>query len=213
MLTERRFMGLFKDLFKKQKAKKTAEQPDDDSKKMPDDLLGDDLRKMIAQSVDNYNELWNSSDIKEIWNIEDKNDFVIALYGYLSKKCSYGEKLKELSDEETVIYLCQVFEGEINNGGFNQFFYNSSGSHSLETLQALKAIGAHKTALIYEKALSVFPDSKVPKGSDAREQILERFDDKADKILNDADMDFYKYEDDLLELNYNYIITHKENIK
>lgn len=67
--------------------------------------------------------------------------------------------------------------------------------------------------MIYEKALSVFPNSEIPKGSDAREKILEQLDENADQVLNEADMDFYNYEDDLLELNYNYIITHKENIK
>lgn len=115
-------MGLFKDLFKKRNTKKTVEQPGSDIKVMPVDLLGDDLRRMISQSVDDFNKLWNSSDIKEIWSIKDKSDLVIALYGYLSKKCLYGKKLQELSDEEAVIYLCQVFEGEINNGGFSQFF-------------------------------------------------------------------------------------------
>lgn len=169
---------------------------------------------MIKQSVNDFKKLWEISDINQIWEIEDKNNLVLALYGYLSNKCSYGEKIQELSNEEATIYLCQVFEGEINNGGFSQFFYNLSGDFSIETLQALKTIGANNTALIYKMALSIFPKSNAPKDRDEREKLLDSLnDEKTDKILNDADNDFYKYEDDLLGLSYAYIITNKESFK
>lgn len=156
-----------------------------------------------------------SSKMNQIWQLEDKNNMVMALHDYLTKKSSYGKKIKKLSKEEAIFYLCQVLEVEINNGGFNQYFFNPSGNYSLETLQALKLINANKTSLIHEKAISIFPNSIVPKNRAVRQELLDEIleDEKKNGILNDADDDFYKYEDDLLELNYSFIIANKESFK
>ena len=99
----------------------------------------------IKKSIHEFDAIWNMKDINSILRIEDSNNLIIALNGHLSEKCDYGELLEKLTEPEKTIYLCQVLEGEINNGGFGQFFYNSSGDFANETLSALKEISAMRT--------------------------------------------------------------------
>jgi hypothetical protein len=45
---------------------------------------------------------------------------------------------------------------EVSNGGFSQYFYNSSGDSALLALQALEQSGAEETRSLLSKALCVF---------------------------------------------------------
>ncbi len=47
-----------------------------------------------------------------------------------------------------IVDLVVELEDEVNNGGFHQFFNNSSGDNTAETIQALEAIGATVVAEI-----------------------------------------------------------------
>ncbi len=166
----------------------------------------------IDKSLDNFNELYDISDINKIWQIENKNNLVVALWGYLSRKSSYGEEIQKLSPTESVVYFCQTFNEEINNGGFSQYFYNSSGDFSLETLKALKTIGSNKNASIFENVLSVFPNFEVPKDRDKREKLLDEIFDDNDidnNKLSDADNNFYNCGEDITDLSYVYASTNK----
>lgn len=62
----------------------------------------------------------------------------------------------------------------MNNGGFSQFFFNSSGDFSHETLDALKVIKAERTAILLEKAIAEFPNAKVPKDTAERRELMEK---------------------------------------
>ena len=65
----------------------------------------------------------------------------INLLNYIEivqKKCKNGEKITKLNPVERVIYLISEFEAEVNNGGFDQYFINSSGKYASETIECLK---------------------------------------------------------------------------
>ena len=71
--------------------------------------------------------------------------------GWICKKCSYGEEIEKLSHAERIFYMIMLLEAEVNNGGFAQFFCNSSGKYSDEIINSLSNIGADKTAEIKTK--------------------------------------------------------------
>ena len=58
---------------------------------------------------------------------------------------------------DIVADLIETLEGEVNNGGFDQFFYNSAGNNTADTILALQAIGAARTADIVKRAAAMFP--------------------------------------------------------
>lgn len=161
----------------------------------------------ISKSSHNFDNNSDTKDISVIWAMKDKNDLIIALHEYLSDKCSYGDKLEKLTDQEKTTYLCQELEAAVNNGGFSQFFFNSSGNFAMDTLYSLKSIGAMKTYELLNRAISLFPDHIIPKDKAERENLLDEIDEE---ILNELDSAFYNYEDNLLELNYNFIMAQKD---
>ena len=147
--------------------------------------------------------------MEHIWELNDTNDFVIALMEHLETKTQYGDDMSGLSKPERIIYITQTLEMEVNNGGFSQFFYNSGGGFSNELVEAFTAIGAVATAAICQKAIDAF-DCKIPVDRDEREEMLDELEsDELDEILEECDNAFYDYEDNLNELNYHFVMKNK----
>lgn len=118
--------------------------------------------------------------------------------------------MSDLSAPEKVVLLIENLEREINNGGFNQFYYNQSGNFAHETYEALKIIGADQTALIIRKANGAWPDSKVLVNQNDRQNLLSKIESKSERIWNECDAMFYEYKDDLSELLFEYVKLNKE---
>ena len=151
-----------------------------------------------------------NDNMEHIWNLTDTNDFVVAMTEHLNNKTQYGEDMSALSEAERIFYITQSLEMEVNNGGFSQFFYNSSGNFSNELVGAFTAIGANATAAICQKAISAF-GRDIPVDKDEREEMLDELEsDEFDEILEECDNAFYDYEDNLNELNYNFVMKNKE---
>ena len=55
-----------------------------------------------------------------------------------------------LSEPEQVFICVWSLEGEVNNGGLDQFYFNSSGDHAITTPDALESIGASRSCPIGE---------------------------------------------------------------
>ena len=147
-------------------------------------------------------------DNAEEYTGDEKNDLIIQMCDNVCEKCEYGEAIEKLNEHERVFYVTQILEQEVNNGGFSQFFFNSSGDFSNEIVDAFTKIGAFKTAEICKKALAVF-NGNVPTDRDAREELLDSLE--CDDVLSECDDDFYEYEDNLEELNYTYIMEHRSS--
>ncbi|HMK20979.1 MAG TPA: DUF4375 domain-containing protein [Terriglobales bacterium] len=102
-----------------------------------------------------------------------------------------------------VATLIDELEGEVNNGGFHQYFYNSAGDNTAEVIQVLEEIGALRMAEIVRKAAARFPDRMPPKERFARQDVLlGHFPDT--KAFYDLDDEFYAYPDNLSELLKKY---------
>lgn len=80
---------------------------------------------------------------------------------------------REMSKQE-VVALVDILEMEVNNGGFDQFFFNSSGDRTADTIEALEAIGAQHTASIVKSAASRFPGGMPSVDRNERQEQLEK---------------------------------------
>ena len=89
-----------------------------------------------GRSVDQLLELANTHRIDSI---------VLAIEGALMAK-------PEVSSSEEVVLAVEAMEREVNNGGFEQFFSNSSNLFAPVLVSALERIGAVKTAEIAKRA-------------------------------------------------------------
>lgn len=165
--------------------------------------------KEVAKFIDVFNQLW-STNIKDIWAIEDINSFVIAMIGWVSKKCNYGKNIVVLTPKEKVVYVVATFQSEVNNGGFAQFLYNCGGFTD-DLLSSLNCIGAVEIAEIYIKALENVP-CQLPMDDKKRDAVLDGLiTERISQIFDGCDQQFYDCSDKLENLLYNFIINNKES--
>jgi hypothetical protein len=139
------------------------------------------------------------------------NNSIIEYDNRVGELCNYGEEMEKLTEAQKVFYLNQNLEREVNNGGFHQYFYNSSGNFAHETVDALKKIGADKTASILQNSIEKFPDKNVPKDRDERISLLGQIEKSLENIWADNDEAFFKCEDDLNALNLAFIEKNKKD--
>ena len=63
-------------------------------------------------------------------------------------------------------------QSEVRNGGFGQYFSNSTGVLAPEAVVAFRSLGMPKSAAVLEQAMAFF-DSPFPRERDEREEALE----------------------------------------
>lgn len=101
-------------------------------------------------------------------------------------------------------YCMHRFESEVNNGGFHQFFFNSSGEYVQETRRALAAIGAVATRDLFERAVAIGFPKGYPADPRQHQECLSDTDDIVD-LLYPLDLEFYKYAEPLEDLVNEYL--------
>ena len=62
------------------------------------------------------------------------------------------------SEAEWVVFRVWSLLGEVSNGGFDQYFFNSSGNHAARTVDALRSIGDDRAIPILWEAMALFPN-------------------------------------------------------
>jgi len=103
--------------------------------------------------------------------------------------------------EKTFIYI-DIFENHTTNGGFEEFFWNSSGQFSHEILAAYEAIGATKTATLIYNAFKEFGEIPIPKDHAFRKKILTELNSNAWDTLDQA---FYKSKEAIVPLVLRFV--------
>jgi len=98
--------------------------------------------KYSGQSVDELLALTNGKEIDFLWAIE------IAI-----QKKSEKTGLSGLSEEERIVLAIEGLEREVNNGGYSQFFTNSSGVFAPIIVDSLLRIGCPENAQIAKSAI------------------------------------------------------------
>jgi hypothetical protein len=119
----------------------------------------------------------------------------------------------QLSFPERVFGLIWELESEVNNGGFHQYFWNSTGTLAPHVVDTLKTIGAAAAAGIAQQALAVVgPD--IPWSDDAtRKTHINQLSSQAREKLHDLDQAFFAYPNDLTTLLYRYVTKHRSELR
>ncbi|MEZ4817521.1 MAG: DMP19 family protein [Flavobacteriaceae bacterium] len=152
-------------------------------------------------------------DLDKLLRMENQDRIIMEIDSYLNKKSQYGDIIEELNSSQRTFLFVENLEREINNGGFNQFYFNSSGDYSLETIDALLEIGAKRTAEIVKIANSEFKNGIVPKKRTKRQEELELIEEKAQENWNRCDSEFYEYKDNLSDLLIAYVLKNKSDFE
>lgn len=110
------------------------------------------------------------------------------------------------------VYMIWLLEGEVNNGGHNQFYYNSSGQFYDHLPKVLRLVGATRHAELMDRANAIY-EREHGKITEYLDGTLEGFSKSYDNNpLNPLDDEFYalESEENLWELQTAYIRANKE---
>jgi hypothetical protein len=99
-------------------------------------------------------------------------------------------------DHKEIAKLIENLEAEVNNGGFDQFFYNSAGDDTEEVIRALDTIEAGAMSDIVKRAAAKFPGGMPPKDRFQRQEVLLQVSPESD-AFDELDAEFYGYPDNL----------------
>ena len=135
---------------------------------------------------------------ESIWEKDDLSLFEY-IFEKLNDKSDYGSDLSNLNDKEKVFMSMALLEQEVNNGGFDQYFFNLGGIYNDILVSSAEAIKAYDIAKICKKALAVYAEH-----SEQEDNIEE---------LGEYDNAFYKSKDPISELCVKYAKENKEYFK
>jgi hypothetical protein len=112
---------------------------------------------------------------------------------------SEGSGYQNLPAAGKTIWISNIFIGEVMNGGFHQFFWNSSGNHSGELPAALAEVGAHSMLALFHRAARILSeDGEVPVDRVERSTKLESISadkDVGSRSFDELDTAFYALPD------------------
>lgn len=92
---------------------------------------------------------------------------------FLNLPACSEEVYRQLSFEDRNLVDVLCFIEEVDNGGLDQFFYNSIGDHAAETLESLEQIGATETLAILRDAFALFPGGAPSRnGTDRQNELI-----------------------------------------
>jgi hypothetical protein len=108
------------------------------------------------------NESWDP--LMEVWNDQpcaDEPEFEPWFHG--------------LTEIQQILFPTHWVCCEVYNGGFYQYFTNTTGYHALEAVIGFQKLGMDDVAQIVQRAIDVF-GSEFPRNRESRESFLLKFD-------------------------------------
>jgi hypothetical protein len=133
------------------------------------------------------------------------DSLVVAFDQALDQKAA-REGDDALSPEERIVPAIEALESEVNNGGYAQFFINSSREYAPMIVEALTRIGCPRTAEITQNAIDALhlPTLSV----EAIEAAIAK--DESGDELNACDALYFKAEEDIAGKLFAFIKANKD---
>ena len=142
----------------------------------------------------------------------DKNKELIALSENPGARF-WKVDFQKLTKPEQVFLCIWELEAEVNNGGFEQYYQNSSGDNADKIVVALQSIGANLTADIGRQANEVFGKDGLPANQSERQQRIEKLSEEQKEIWTNLDSKFFEYPNNLAELLYDFVMKNRSEIQ
>jgi hypothetical protein len=99
-----------------------------------------------------------------------------------------------------------MLDSEVNNGGFSQFFFNSSGNHWQEAMNGLKSFGMVERAAMFQKVLDLFEANGPSTDRSVRQTELSNAFRKYEKEFSKFDSGYYKLQENVEVMSLRFVI-------
>ncbi|AKD58319.1 hypothetical protein SD10_04085 [Spirosoma radiotolerans] len=122
------------------------------------------------------------------------------------------ETVQGWNKSRQAIYMIWILESEVNNGGYNQFYANSSGQYSRYLPGALKLVGADRLADLTQRANNVFEKETNKHNENQDGAPTDLSQSYGANLFKRFDDEFYELAevDSLSQIQVDFIRNHKE---
>ena len=186
--------------------------------KKGDEGLSKEILEQIEQSMEAFKNRPIYKELTEqIIDTTSDDNLLQVVFDNLSEKqpTDYEKEYETVMNwnkSRQAIYMIWALEAEVNNGGYNQFYYNSSGQFYKHLPEALRLVGAYKFADLTQRANNVFEieNEQITKYQDG---TLEGFSKSYENNpLDNFDTEFYElYKlENLQQIQVEYIRKNKK---
>ncbi len=138
------------------------------------------------------------------------DSLLLALEQALTQKAAEAGE-QDLSDEERIVLAVEALEREVNNGGYNQFFSNSSGEYASIIVDSLLRIGCPETANITSGAINALGSQDF--SLEALEAALESENEERDEQLDECDGLYSGTGEDIASKLFEFVSAHQDAIQ
>lgn len=107
----------------------------------------------------------------------------------------------------------RILIDEVNNGGFAQYFVNSSGDRWADALVGLEAMGNTSDLVLFQNALSLFGANTPSKDPTLRHHQLSRMVQDDDDLFSAIEEQFYKDNEDREVILLQYIVANSSDFR
>jgi hypothetical protein len=121
------------------------------------------------------------------------------------------EGMQSLTDEERVVLAVEALEREVNNGGYDQFFVNSSRDFAPIIVDALQRIGCKKTGITTRRAIKALGISHI--SPDKIEAAMAEDNDLRSAKLAQCDESYYKNTEPIAERLFEFIKANRTAVR
>lgn len=147
---------------------------------------------------------------EELLALEGKyrtDSLVVAFEDAIQRRESEG-----LTGEEATVLAIEALEREVNNGGYSQFFLNSSCAYAPIVVNGLRQIGCSEAAALTQKAI----DALGVRGeltAEAIEAVMVTENEERDTAFAECDARYFERVGDLSAPLLEYIKKHRDRIR
>ncbi len=106
-----------------------------------------------------------------------------------------------------------MYDGDVNNGGLSQYFFNSSGDHWRDALAGLEAMGFSERLKVLREAVSKFGKDGPSQDRERRQEELAKLARKNDALFDALDDRYYKCKEVIEVLTMRYVLKHADAFK
>ena len=155
---------------------------------------------------------YSGQSVEQLLSLEGEyrtDSLVLAFEEAISQRAQ-RHGMQSVTDEERIVLAVEALEREVNNGGYDQFFVNSSREFAPIIVDALRRIGCKKTATITQKAVKALGTSELT--PESIEAVISGTDEDRLAKLNRCDDSYYMSGEPIAERLFTFIKKNKASI-
>lgn len=132
--------------------------------------------------------------LEEAFAKEDDREFLYALVSHLQDRAERAPR--RMTPAAWVVHDVWTLDAEVDNGGFDQYVFNSSGDRARHVLDSLKVVGALETHAIAARAFEIAGEEATHPQRARRWAASDRWTEALRDELHQQDLAFYARKED-----------------